>query len=477
MSLDEAIGTRLSGAPDAPRPGAAPSHRSRTTAPVLRLAVSWTLALALLVIGLPAAVGISWRVVLPVLGSLRWPAVLALLGVWLVGKYVHSFLLTAAAPGLSRPRAVTVNLTGSAVASVMPLGGAAGLEVNRRMMRSWDVDGRGFAGFAFLVNLWGVGCKLLLPALAVVGLAVEREKVGTPLQAAAYSTGVTFVALLVATTLLLASPAGAQEVGTVLDRAAGLCCRLAGRPYEPHLASALSGVRRDCGRLVALGWWRMSLGVAGYAAAQCLLLGLCLHLAGAGNTVPEVVAGFAVERTLTILPLTPGGLGVGDLGLVGVLLALGGHPAGVAAAAVLYRTFTFAVEIPVGACLLGMWLLHRRSTPWPGGPQQHAAISPPSGPASDGRARDEVPDLQRRLAADASEQGGCGRRLGAGPHGVEGGAVSPQRLDAPAVVGAPQELGPQQPLREAAVQKVMEAADQAFVPVLAHGGGDDGQHG
>jgi len=363
MSVDEAIGTLPSGAPDGPRPCAAP--RSRTSRQVLRLAVSWAVALALLVIGLPAAVGISWRVVLPVLGSLQWPAVLALLAVWLVGKYAHSFLLTAAAPGLSRSRAVTVNLTGSAVASVVPLGGAAGLEVNRRMMRSWDVDGRGFAGFAFLVNLWGIGCKLLLPALAVAGLAGEREKVGTPLQAAAYSTGITLVALAAAATLLLASSAGAWELGSVLDRGAALCCRLAGRPYEPHLASALSGVRRDCGRLVAVGWWRMSLGVIGYTAAQCLLLGLCLHLTGAGNTVPEVLAGFAVERTLTILPLTPGGLGVGELGLVGVLLALGGNPAGVAAAALLYRTFTFAVEIPIGVCLLGMWLLRRPASTHP----------------------------------------------------------------------------------------------------------------
>ena len=362
MSLDEVIGTRDSGPADATRPSCPPGRRSRTGQHLLRLVVSWAVALALLGIGLPAVVGISWHVVLPVLASLRWPAVAALTVVWFLGKYVHSFLLTAAAPGLGRLRAVTVSLTGSAVASVTPLGGVAGLEVNRRMMRSWDVDGRGFAGFAFLVNLWGIGCKLLLPALAVAALAAGRESVGAPLQATAYSTGVTFVALGAGATLLLASPAGARKLGAVLDRGAGRCCRLVGRPYHPHLAGTLTGVRLDCGRLVALGWWRMSLAVAGYAALQCLLLGLCLHLTGAGSTVPAVLAGFAVERTLTILPVTPGGIGIGDLGLVGMLLALGGAPAGVAAAAVLFRTFTFAVEIPVGACLLGMWLLRLRLT-------------------------------------------------------------------------------------------------------------------
>jgi uncharacterized membrane protein YbhN (UPF0104 family) len=396
MSVDEAIGVRPSGMPDDAGPGDRRPDSSATFRRLLRLAVSWALALALLVVGLPAVVGISWHVLLRVLGSLRWPAVAVLVVVWFLGKYVHSFVLTAAAPGLSRPRAVTVSVTGSAVASVMPAGGVAGLEANRRMMRTWDVDGRGFAGFAFLVNLWGIGFKLLLPTLAVVVLAVGGHGIGAPLRATAFSTGITFVALAAAATLLLASPAGARVLGEVLDRFVGRCCRLAGRAYEPHLADAIVGVRRDCGRLVAHGWWRMSLGVAGYAALQCLLLGLCLHLTGAGSTVPAVLAGFAVERTVTILPVTPGGIGIGDLGLVGMLLALGGDPAGVAAAAVLYRTFTFAVELPIGGCLLAMWLLHlratratdvnvaddRRSTAGGGGPAASAG-----GSASDVRSR------------------------------------------------------------------------------------------
>lgn len=364
MRSDEAIGVRDPVAPGGTRPdiaGGTCEGRPHTRLRLARFAVSWISAVALVVIGLPHVVGVSWHVVIPALASLRWQAVAPLVAVWFLGKYAHSFLLTAAAPGLTRPRAVTVNLTGSAVASVMPLGGAAGLEVNRRMMRTWDVDGRGFAGYAFLVNLWGIGCKLLLPVVSVAVLTAEREKVSAALQATAFSTSVTFVGLALVATLLLATSAGARALGTALDRVVGRCLRLVGRRYHPHIADALLGLRGECGHLVAAGWWRMSLGVVGYAALQCVLLGLCLHLTGADNTIPEVLAGFAVERTLTILPLTPGGMGIGDLGLVGTLLALGGNPAGVAAAAVLFRTFTFALEVPLGAGLLGLWLLRRRT--------------------------------------------------------------------------------------------------------------------
>jgi hypothetical protein len=114
--------------------------------------------------------------------------------------------------------------------------------------------------------------------------------------------------------------------------------------------------------MVSEGWRRMSVGIAGYTAFQCLLLGICLHLAGAGNSLPEVVTGFAVERMVTLVPITPGGVGIGDLGLVTVLIGFGGNPAGVAAAALLYRSFVFVVEVPTGACLLGAWLLRRKLT-------------------------------------------------------------------------------------------------------------------
>jgi uncharacterized membrane protein YbhN (UPF0104 family) len=286
--------------------------------------------------------------------------------VWFLGKYVHSYVLTAAAPRLTRRRALAVNLTGGAVASVMPFGGAAGLEVNRRMMRTWEVDGSGFAGYAFLINVWSVGVKLLLPALAVLVLVADDQHVGAALAATAYSTSVMFVVLACGATLLLCSSRGAPALGALIDRGVRRAAARWGRSYEPQAAVALAGLRQDCGRLVAGGWWRMTLGIAGCAALDCALLGLCLHLTGAHNSAAQVVAGFAVERTLTIVPLTPGGAGVGDLGLVGMLLAFGGNPVGVAAAAVLYRTFTFAVGVPLGACLLGIWALRLRSVVHPG---------------------------------------------------------------------------------------------------------------
>ncbi len=324
-----------------------------------RFVLSWGAALALLYAVLPRAVDVTWHSVLPVLSSVPWRGVLVLVVVWVLGLFVHSFVLTAAAPGLTRRRALTLNLTGSAVANVVPLGGAAGVELNRRMMRAWGIDGRAFAGFTFLTNLWDVASKLVLPVLGAVALAQAGEHVSGQVRTLSLVAG----GLLVVGTgaaLLLLSPRGADALGRFLETAAHRVLRLLGKDRDLDLAAALVEVRAQSAELLARGWVRMSVGISGYVALQGLLLGLCLHLTGAQTPWPEVLAAFAVERALTIVPLTPGGVGVADLGLVGVLLALGGDPVSVTGAAVLYRAFVFLLEIPVGSTALGAWLLGQR---------------------------------------------------------------------------------------------------------------------
>ena len=329
----------------------------------MRFTLSWFVALSLVAVGVPRTVDISWHGLIPVLLSVHWPSVLGLVALWLLGLVVHSFVLTAAAPSLNHRRALTLNVTGSAVANVIPLGGVAGLELNRRMMRTWGIGGRGFTGYTVLTNVWDIGSKLLLPLFAILALTRAGETVTAPLRLAAVVAAIGFAGLAGFAAMLMVSPRATTVLGRTAELAVRRGLRLIGRDRELDVVGTLLDIRGDCAGLVANGWMRMSLGMLGYVALQGLLLGLCLRLTGGGITWVEVLAGFALERMLTIVPITPGGIGVADIGLVGVLLALGGDPAGVAAGAVLYRVLIFAVEIPVGGGTLGVWLLmHRRTS-------------------------------------------------------------------------------------------------------------------
>jgi uncharacterized membrane protein YbhN (UPF0104 family) len=73
-----------------------------------------------------------------------------------------------------------------------------------------------------------------------------------------------------------------------------------------------------------------------------------------------VVAAAAVERLATLLPITPGGTGVAEIGAVAWLVAAGQPPVGVVAGVLLCRIFLVLMEIPVGAVLLAVWLWVQR---------------------------------------------------------------------------------------------------------------------
>jgi uncharacterized membrane protein YbhN (UPF0104 family) len=90
---------------------------------------------------------------------------------------------------------------------------------------------------------------------------------------------------------------------------------------------------------------------------------MCLQILGNHLSPVAVLAGFAVERVLSMLPFSPGGIGFAEAGGIAALVSLGGDPVGVTAAVLLFRVFAFLVEIPVGGAALLGWLWTRRATP------------------------------------------------------------------------------------------------------------------
>jgi uncharacterized protein (TIRG00374 family) len=74
---------------------------------------------------------------------------------------------------------------------------------------------------------------------------------------------------------------------------------------------------------------------------------------------------FAFARLLTAIPLTPGGLGVIELALIGGLDAAAGSGHGmhsqIVGAVLLFRLLTYVVPIPFGLITYWYW---RRNTSW-----------------------------------------------------------------------------------------------------------------
>ena len=123
----------------------------------------------------------------------------------------------------------------------------------------------------------------------------------------------------------------------------------------------------------------MAIGGLGYPAFQAALLWLCLQAVGAKASVAAVLLTYAVERLLTLVPFTPGGVGVVETGASAVLIAAGVDPASAVGGFLLFRVFSYLVEIPLGGAIAAWWLLRTRRQP--GGRPFGAAESGSAGPA------------------------------------------------------------------------------------------------
>ena len=70
----------------------------------------------------------------------------------------------------------------------------------------------------------------------------------------------------------------------------------------------------------------------------------------------------AIERLGTLVPITPGGTGVAEIGTIAWLVAVGLDPVQAVAGVLLYRVFLIVMEIPLGGLLLGGWAWAQRSS-------------------------------------------------------------------------------------------------------------------
>jgi uncharacterized membrane protein YbhN (UPF0104 family) len=317
-----------------------------------RIACGAVLALAIVAAGtwtvMHGVAGVSWQQVATVLMAVPLRRLAGLAVVWGVGLSVYATVLAAALPGLGVRRGLLLNLSGSAVANVLPLGGAVATGLNWRMVRRWGHTDSAFASFCLLTNGLDVVTKLLLPPAAVLGLVVMSVHVPRPLWGVA-ATCSALAALLVAVSMVVLRP------GRRLDGRGGRSRALGARLHGP------------VGRIRALlrtRWSRLLPGSVGYVAAQAVLLLFSLHAVGLNPSLPVVAMAAAIERLGSLIPVTPAGTGVAEIGTVAWLVANGLDPVGVVAGVLLYRVFVVALEIPVGGLLLGgwAWLERRRTT-------------------------------------------------------------------------------------------------------------------
>jgi uncharacterized membrane protein YbhN (UPF0104 family) len=261
----------------------------------------------------------------------------------------------AALPRLGLRDAVAVDWVTTTVTNLLPGGSAVAIGLTWSMYRTCGLARDAIARSIVVTGLWDAFIKLGTPLLAISWLATQRT-VGFVLIQAAVIGAVLFAIAAGLLAALLSGPGTARRLGAGLDR-----LPMIGDGWPERIDT----LRRDTvvllsGRWRSLTFWT----VAGHANLYLLLV-LCGRAVGLGADVlgwAAVLTAFAFGRLVTAVPITPGGLGVMELGLVSAIGATTEAPdAPVVAAVLLFRFLTLILPMPLGAASWIWWSGFRRA--------------------------------------------------------------------------------------------------------------------
>jgi uncharacterized protein (TIRG00374 family) len=364
MSARAASGRATSARLTGPGPGiaqrmrpAAGAGRFRRGRRIVSTVASVALVAAIFGFALPHFA--SYRSVWASVEMMTWPQVLLVVIAAAASLVAGWLVICSILPSVRLGEAAVVNLGSTAAANTLPAGGALAMGISWAMLSGWGVSGAEYVLYTLVSGIWNVFARLGLPVAALIIMTtVSRPQPG--LLAGAVAGLILLVIVAVGFGLLLRSESAAVRADAAVQRALTVACRLARRAPPSCTSGSMQGFRERASGLLGARGWRITAATAVNSLALWLVL--LASVRGVGLSQSQVpwqtsLAAFAFVRLLTVLPVTPGGAGITELGLVSILAAGADHKlAGqVTAAVLLYRAVTYLAPIPLGALACVAW--------------------------------------------------------------------------------------------------------------------------
>lgn len=351
--MTDDVATQPDSVSDAAAP---PSPQKSLLRRVLASVVPALIAVALLVGVLPEIADFS-----EVWGTIRAlgpGAVVALFALAAWNIVTYQFVMMAALPGLPWSQAFMVGQISTAVSNTVPAGSAVGIGVTYTLFASFGYSAASIGIAAALTGLWNTFVKLGLPIAALAILAFR----GNP-NAAMLGAAVVGLLVLIVAVAALVAVVSSERLAAAIGRNAGAAATKLARPFKKgpftDWEAGLCAFRQRTAAVLHRRWtWLTGATLLSHGSLFALLL-LSLRLVGveaSSVTWDETLAAFAFVRLVTALPITPGGIGLVEVGLTGALVLAGGADSRVVAGVLIYRALSYGIQIPIG---LASWVLWR----------------------------------------------------------------------------------------------------------------------
>jgi uncharacterized membrane protein YbhN (UPF0104 family) len=314
-------------------------------------------------------------VIIPALGSLDgvWDSIssmsVATFLVLLLAALLIRVLLAAAypplIPGLSFVRSLIARESSSAVSNVIP--GPSGTATQYVVLRSWGVSTERFAGATVSVSVITDALVFAAPGL----LFLLWVALGRPAEQGSehvWLIGLITLVITMVTVVLVVAVARSERLAALLGRIGQRCVNPVRRALGKDPVTTWPERAIDL-RTVTLGQVEGNariLGVCiggGYLLNGLLLVG-SLWACGVEEAVMPVSLGlflYSIGRALTIVPITPGAVGVAEVVYTAVYVAVLGESSQntVLAGVLVYRALTWGLPLVTGAFSYVAWRIMR----------------------------------------------------------------------------------------------------------------------
>ena len=302
----------------------------------------------------------DYRDVWDAIEDIGWQDALLLVGATLLNLATFPPPWMVALPGLRYRQAFVLTQASTALSLVSPVGAAVGMAGSYSMLRSWQF---GAGAVALAVAVTGIWNQLANLAFPIVGLALLTgvDEDDPALRTAAFIGLGVLVVVIVLFALALSSADRARRIGNRTARAVTWARRVLRRQPATWGGESFALFRANALGLLRRRWHVLTVAtLAGHLTVFVLLL-VCLRSVGVSGGEVSWIEGFAawaLVRILGALPLTPGGVGIVELGLSGALVAFGASNPDAVAATLLYRSLTIFPTLALGLLAAVTWRSH-----------------------------------------------------------------------------------------------------------------------
>lgn len=321
----------------------------------MSLAVAWALLFG--VLPRLADLGEVWATV----RSLTFIQTGVLIGFAAWNLIGYQLVMMASLPGLRMRHAFLTGQIAAAVTNTVPAGSVVGIGVTYAVLSSFGHGVANIAMASVLSGWWNTLVVFGLPSVAALILALRGG--GNTLLLSAAAVGLGLLAAAIAVLVLVStSERFARAVGRISARLVSWVRRRFRKGPVGGWDDGLVRFQRGSAVLIRRRWHWLTLATLVSHLSIFWVLLACLRDLGIRPEViswPEALGAFALVRLATAVPITPGGLGLVEVGMTAALVLVAGEGAAVEsavlAAVLLFRALTFLLQVLLGIVCYFLW--------------------------------------------------------------------------------------------------------------------------